>query len=184
MLVTRTGNTGSTVLTGWPEVNHALAKRSTRLLYLPVAWTSILREGVKGMWSQKRRWKSRGLIILIGCNNRKTRWKSGFRRKTKVCVFHWHLIFRCDNKVEEVFSTCLSTLSLKRECYCKKLSTWMAALYFYFLAWGLPVEWRLVCWHLDQNNKKVCDYRWQHPIHPHLLAICRPSHKNTLLPSR
>ncbi len=44
----------------------------------------------------------------------------------------------------------------------------------------MPGKWRLVCWHLEQNNKKVGDYRCQHPIHPHLLAIRRPSYKNTV----
>ena len=33
---------------------------------------------------------------------------------------------------------------------CKTLSsTWTAALYFYMLACGLPVKWRLVRWHLQ-----------------------------------
>ena len=31
-------------------------------------------------------------------------------------------------------------------------STWTAALYFYLLACGLPVKWRLVCWHLEWNK--------------------------------
>ncbi len=44
-----------------------------------------------------------------------------------------------------------------------------------FICWPADCQkWRLVCWHLEQNHKKVGNYRCQHPIHPHLLAICRP----------
>ena len=45
-----------------------------------------------------------------------------------------------------------------------------AALYFYIMACGLPIRWRLVCWHLEQNNKKVGEYRCQHPF---ILIYCQ-----------
>ncbi len=52
-------------------------------------------------------------------------------------------------------------------------STWTAALYFYMLACGLSVKWRLVCWHLERNNKKVGDYRCQHPDSTWLISDLR-----------
>ncbi len=83
--------------------------------------------------------------------------------------------------------TCSETISE----VCMHMSKWVresqeTLLYldgstvFFMLACGLPVKWRLVFWHLERNNKKVGDYRCQHPIHPHLLAIRRPSYKETV----
>ncbi len=67
---------------------------------------------------------------------------------------------------------------------CKNLfSIWTAALYFYVLALVLPVKWRLVCWHLERNNKRwvTSDVStpfilivWRSPGHHIKIQCCRP----------